>query len=507
MHLVTILAFAVVFWRAEQPGRWALFGEDDVVWTLLAVVLQPVLLGVAARLLAYRAERLLKAYGDAPRVGQHFHHRATFWLRLATLVGFAATVVLTRWLEWFTFEHPALQIFGDLVVLSPFVASVMAVWLAAYPLERKLRGQSLGFSNGLDGAQDRPWRLRSYLDFNLRHHVLVVAVPMILILFAADLTRGYQRTLQAWTGWVWTPDLLLGLVAFCIFALSPVLLVRIWRTVPLQAGPLRDRLDPICRRLGLRYRDILVWHSDGMMINAAVMGLFAPVRYVLLSDALLETMTLAQVEAVFGHEAGHVRLRHMQHFLLCAFVGWLLVAGLLELVARAAIAPQPLIALSPLTVQGIGIGAMLLFWCVGFGWLSRRFERQADLFAARCVASTDANCALPCSVHSGERNAAQEGDGVCATGAAIFVSALDRVAVLNGIPHEERSWRHSSIGSRMRFLTSLAGDPRRTARFERLIARIKTGLLTTAIIGSVVCVYYWTVVPVPAVLRMQTGGP
>lgn len=507
MHLVTILAFAVVFWRAEEPGRWALFGQDDVLWTLLVVLLQPVLLGVAARLLAGRAARLLTAYRDAPHIGQHFHHRATFWLRIATLVTFAATVILTRWLEWFTFEHPALQIFGDLVVLSPFVAGVTALWLAAYPLERRLRRQSLGSPIGADGAQDPPWGLRSYLDFNLRHHVLVVAVPMMLILFAADLTRGYQRWLQAWTGWVWTPDLLLGLVACGVFALSPILLVRIWRTMPLEAGPLRERLELICRRLGLRCRGILVWHSDRMMINAAVMGLFAPVRYVLLSDALLETMTVAQVEAVFGHEAGHVRLRHMQHFLLCAFIGWLLVAGLMELAARMASAPQPLIALSPLAVQGIGIGAMVLFWVVGFGWLSRRFERQADLFAARCVAPTDANCSLPCSVHAGERNTPIEGGGVCATGAAIFVSALDRVAVLNGIPHQERSWRHSSIGSRMRFLTSLAGDPRRTARFERLIRRVKTAMLTAAIMGSAVCVYYWTVVPVPAVLRMQTGGP
>ncbi len=499
MHLVTILAFAVVFWRAEEPGRWALFGEDDIVWTLLVVLLQPVLLGVAAWLLAGRARRLLSAYRDAPQIGQHFHHRATFWLRMASLVSFAATVVLTRWLEWFTFDHPVLQIFGDLVVLSPFIAGVIAVWLAACPLERRLRKQSLGSPLGADETRDRRWGLRSYLDFNLRHHVLVVAVPMTLILFAADLTRGYQRTLQAWTGWVWTPDLLLGLVALGVFVLSPIMLIRIWRTMPLEAGPLRDRLELICRRLGLRYRGILVWHSDRMMINAAVMGLFAPVRYVLLSDALLETMTVSQVEAVFGHEAGHVRLRHMQHFLLCAFVGWLLVAALIELVARAATAPQPLIAISPLAVQGIGIAAMVVFWVVGFGWLSRRFERQADLFAARCVAPTDAGCALPCSVHTGEDNAPREGVGVCATGAAIFVSALDRVAVLNGIPHQERSWRHSSIGSRMRFLTSLAGDPRRTARFERLIRRVKIGMLTVAIIGSAVCVYYWTVVPVPAV--------
>jgi hypothetical protein len=64
--------------------------------------------------------------------------------------------------------------------------------------------------------------------------------------------------------------------------------------------------------------------------------------------------------------------------------------------------------------------------------------------------------------------------------------------VLNGIPHEERSWRHSSIGSRVRFLTALSGDPARAHRFARSIRRIKRVLLVTAIGGSIVAgVYVW----------------
>ena len=96
---------------------------------------------------------------------------------------------------------------------------------------------------------------------------------------------------------------------------------------------------------------------------------------------------------------------------------------------------------------------------------------------------------------------------VCATGAAIFASALDRVALLNGIPQEERSWRHSSIGTRIRFLTSLSGDPRRATQFERLLRRVKAAMLAAAVIGSALCVYYWMVVPQPAILRLQVGGP
>jgi STE24 endopeptidase len=133
--------------------------------------------------------------------------------------------------------------------------------------------------------------------------------------------------LQKWGGWAWTPDAILSGVATGVFILSPVMLRRIWRTTPLGPGPLREHLDSLCERIGFRCREILVWNSDGVMINAAVMGLFAPVRYVLLSDALLTTMSTTQIEGVFGHEVGHIRHRHIQYFLVFAWVGWLIVAG------------------------------------------------------------------------------------------------------------------------------------------------------------------------------------
>ena len=146
-----------------------------------------------------------------------------------------------------------------------------------------------------------------------------------------------------------------------------------------------------------------------------------------------------------------------------------------------------------------------MLWGTGFGWLSRRFEREADLFGARCVTPSAEDCRMPCAVHGDDQRTPVGPGRVCATGAAIFTSALDRVAVLNGIPHEERSWRHSSIGSRIRFLTSLAGDPRRAARFERLLKRVKTAVLTAAVVGATITVYYWIVVPEPAILRMQAA--
>jgi STE24 endopeptidase len=272
--------------------------------------------------------------------------------------------------------------------------------------------------------------------------------------------------------------------------------------MPLAPGAVRDRLEHLCRRLNLRCREILVWKSDGAMINAAVMGVIPPVRYILLSDALLTTMNPKQIEAVFGHEAGHVRHRHILHFLGLAFIGWLVVAILMETAAVLAQRADGTSALSGSVIQGMGVAATAIFWIVGFGWVSRCFERQADLFGARCATPPEADCTLPCSVHLDPGRKIEDGSRICATGAAVFASALDRVAGLNGIPRDEPSWRHSSIGSRLHFLASLAGDPGRARSFERQVRRIQFAIRAACLLGAIATVWYWTSVPEPAILRL-----
>jgi STE24 endopeptidase len=506
MYLITILAFAVLFWQADAPPSGMIVPQGDVFRTLLIVGLHPPLLALVAWLLARRSQAMLSGKPGNSHAAQLAHHRATLSLRVATLLAFAASVFLTNWVALMNVSRgsPWLRIVGDILVLAPFLITIIAVWIAQFPLERKLR-----FVSDNDGtvAGFPPWTLRTYLDFNFRHHVLIVAVPLTIILFASNVLRGYEKQLQQWSGWVFMPDALLGISAVGVFVSAPLMLTRIWRTIPLEQGTLRERLESICRLQGMKYNDIVVWPSAGMLINAAVMGIIAPVRYILLSDGLISAMSNEQIEAVFGHEIGHIRHRHMQHFLVFAFVGWLIIAGLMEVLARAALNPNVPVALSLLSIQAIGVVLTLVLWGVGFGWISRRFERQADRFGAWCVTPSAENCSLPCSVHGVDRPIDEEKVRVCVTGASIFTSALNRVAQLNGIPHEERSWRHSSIGSRIRFLTSLAGDPTRAMKFDRMVRRTKMGMMVLAILGSGICMYYWNETRVPAMVRLQAGSP
>ena len=51
-----------------------------------------------------------------------------------------------------------------------------------------------------------------------------------------------------------------------------------------------------------------------MMVNACVTGILPGFRYVLLTDALIDSLTPLEVAAVFGHEIGHIAHRHLLYF-------------------------------------------------------------------------------------------------------------------------------------------------------------------------------------------------
>ncbi len=506
MQFHTILAFAIMFWRAEAPFDWSLFSSGNVPGTLTVSIGQPVFLALAAGWCIRKTRRKLLDVSLSPDHAHRFHQRSLSALRLLLILGFAVSVLLTDWPRWFAFGRvaPSLQIFGDLIVLTPYLAGCMALWLLTFSVEGALRCPDHASDVSSFSLPSESWRLGTYLDFHFRHHFLVIAAPMLLILFASNMIRGYETALRQTTGWFWMPDALLGLVATCVFVMAPVLLCKLWRTAPLGPGPLRERLEALCRRIKLRCRGIRVWQSDGLMINAAVMGILPAARYVLLSDALLSAMSPRQVEAVFGHEAGHVRHRHIQHFLVFAFVGWLTAGAVMELVGLLFDARWGWSGISVSAFQGIGLAATFSFWMIGFGWLSRRFERQADLFGARCVTPDAADCHLPCSVHLKGPSTSTESERVCATAAEVFASALDRVAIYSGIPHEERSWRHSSVGNRVLFLHSVAGDPALAVRFEHLVRRVKKILVAVAVLGAIGGAFYFSesLSPVPT----QTPG-
>jgi STE24 endopeptidase len=480
MYLVVIAVLSLILAFSVPPYRWV----SEPGWVVAGVAGATVLPAGIAALVCRRALRLLDRNPADPSIAQFWLGRGMSLVQAALAGLHVAVLCCTDWLGLcrrapLVGDWPVVP--GTLAAV-PVVLSILLVWIATYPADRAVREIALE-TYLFRGRPVRPiWPLGRYLVFNLRHQVLFILVPMLLILAARDLITLYEQPLREISGQRVLPDLLLGFSAVIVAVIAPLILRRVWVTQPLPEGPLRDRLLYLCRKLRMRCRDILVWHSGGMIVNAAVMGVLAPFRYLLITDAMLEQMDDRRIEAVFGHEAGHVKRHHILFFLLFAFISGCLVMMLGQ-------RSQDMGRLGYQIGVAVVALALTLKWGLLFGWISRRFERQADIYGVRALAASGLPCQVPCALHSpgadhnpGDRQRA--GDPLCQTAAHVFGDTLNEVAVLNGIPPNARSWRHGSISSRSRTVIRLAGDPKATARFEQSVYRAKAAILVIALISG-----------------------
>lgn len=476
MLLVVLSILSIVLMFPHQPPfRWV----QAPGWTLAAVAIATVLPGIIGFFVNWGVLLRFETHPDDPARGQAFFSRGAPVIHAALALGHAAVLLCTDWLVLCGELAGFWLLLPGMLALLPFVLSVLLAWTVLYPADRAVRQLALEIYLFRGKPLRKVWSLGEYLLFNLRHQILFILIPMVLILAARDLVVHYDKAIRSATGIECAGDLALGATALLVALIAPEILRQVWVTRRLPDGPLRDRLLLLCERLRLRCREILVWRSGGMVVNAAVMGVVAPFRYVLITDAMLEQLEDTKIEAVFGHEAGHVKRHHILFFLMFALISGCIV--LVFSVRMGKLSPNAF-----QTAEALLIGLLVVKWGLLFGWISRRFERQADIFGVRTLALAGLPCKLPCMLHNpGESGRSPHaGDPLCATAAQLFGHALNEIALLNGIRPEARSWRHSSISSRSRFVQGLAQDPLTTRRFEQTVLWIKLGIFAAAVLCS-----------------------
>lgn len=495
MYFLVFAAFAIVLSVPSDGTPWQTIDRAWATYSLVfgQVAVIAVVAGRYARAVRTRLDRDPAWLPGA----QHLFGQATFVVRVILALGLTTSIYSTDWAVRVRAIRPLTRIHGldELAMLAPFFTAILVSWTMLYPADRAIRRVLFEHQLRAGILPRQVWRLHSYLSFMFRQHVLIMAAPMIPIVIANDYVEANAVRIQAFTRVKWGDQAVLVAIAGLVFLVAPVMLRYIWHTRVLPPGELRTRLEALCARTRLTYRRILVWESDGMVVNAAVMGLFAPVRYILLSDGLLELMDDRKIEAVFGHEAGHVKHRHIQYYMLFAIVSMFIVGGLMELVMRSAHQWPQYFPRHAVLVDYLRVASMILViavWGLGFGAVSRRFEWQADLFGARSVTPEPAGCERPCLLHgTAAVSAPVEGRPVCATAATLFADALHRIADLNGIPIDARSWRHSSIANRKRLLHEHAYNPPAADRLERSVLIIKGVLIIGTLIGLAVATWLY----------------
>jgi Zn-dependent protease with chaperone function len=357
----------------------------------------------------------------------------------------------------------------ELLILAPFLAALIFSWAMFYSVERAAHEAT---DRGAHEALPGRW---AYVRLQTQTNLILICPPLLLMIVQEILVLLFAGLAKDWVFPILSVALIIGILVGLPWILRLMLGLR---SLPL--GPVRDRLLATGRRLNFRCNDILLWNTRQGMANAMVTGLVPWLRYVVVTDRLLADLTPEEVEAVFGHEVGHVKHKHLLYYCgflllsLLALTGiWVVLAAVFHIggepAATSAATQEAAAALPFLAMMGAYVFLV-------FGFLSRRCERQADIFGCRAV-----SCAAPaCQGHATDAVLAPRGEGLCPTGIRTFVEALEKVARLNGMNREKpgwlSSWLHSTIARRVDFLQQMSTDPAVESRFQRAVGRVKWGL-------------------------------
>lgn len=353
-----------------------------------------------------------------------------------------------------------------LIFMALFVGYLAVVWGCAYDVFTKI------YRNGLTRKQ--------YILSNVSFSIPVI-LPWVLLSITSDIIHllpfDTPKTFLASTeGQILY--FMSFLVAIAIF--GPVLIQKFWGCRPLKHGITRLRIETICRKANMGYKDIMVWPLfGGRMITAGVMGLVRRFRYILITPALMHHLDPWEIDAVIAHEVGHIKKYHL-FFYLVFFAGYLVVSFTsLDLAVYALLyAEAAWEFINPenvhyTTVSSIGfslfmIGLFLVYFRYIFGYFMRNFERQADAYAFSMMAD-----------------------------ARPLISTFEKITITSGQSPDRPNWHHFSIQERIDFLKGCETDKSLIPRHDKKIrAAMAIYLAAVFLVG-------WTGFQLHA---RQTGG-
>jgi STE24 endopeptidase len=195
------------------------------------------------------------------------------------------------------------------------------------------------------------------------------------------------------TWWLWAA---IGatILAIILMALVPVLLMPLfYKFEPIPEGELKDRLFDLADQIGTHVQGIYVWHlgDKTSKANAAVTG-WGRTRRIIISDTLIESNSIEEIEVVMAHELGHhvrwdvwkmlavsTALIFISFFVIdLALAAWIDSLGLRSI---DDIAGLPLVLI-------VGAGVSLVALPIS-NWLSRKAETAADLYALNLTGMRD----------------------------------------------------------------------------------------------------------------------
>lgn len=418
--LVVVLVFSTR--TATDPSQLA----------LSQIIVLFCLKGTAFWLLARRA------HGRIRSAAQYFSAQQRF--SILAIVAYAMDIYLLGG-KYFLAQIPPIRYLPSLLDMAGL--GLFFLYLAIYWGEAVV---SYRVVFGRDHAR------KTFIWTNLKNNLPIV-LPWLCLSVLTDLLRVtpipfLNRIAES----AWGESVMLLVFFAVLVLLLPVMVQRLWNCTPMPAGPVRDRIESLCRQQGIGYANIMLWPLfEGRALSAGVMGLIDRFRYVLITPALLEALTPLELDAVMAHEIGHVKHRHLLLYVVF-FLGFAVVANFLadpiwHLVLGSGLFyrlmdilnKEPQSALSFLETAPLFV-LMILYFRYIFGFFMRNFERQADLHAFK-------------TMETGRH----------------LIQSLEKIGWLSGNIRELPSWHHFGIGERVEFLQRCETQPSLIRRHDRKV--------------------------------------
>ncbi|MCS1407571.1 MAG: Protease HtpX [Verrucomicrobia subdivision 3 bacterium] len=218
---------------------------------------------------------------------------------------------------------------------------------------------------------------------------LLIGVPVIALLLKLVMIGGSWWWICGWVT-------VIGFQVVMMIATPMWILPLFNKFEPLADGELRDRLLKLGEATGFSTATIQVMDGSKRSAHAnAFFTGFGQFRKIVLFDTLIDQLSVDELEAVLAHEIGHYKKRHVLKMLVWSGAALLVSFWVLAQLIRY----PPFFAAFGFAEGSLGPAFLLFgllsgavtFWAtpISSAW-SRKFEYEADAFAAQAVGGADA---------------------------------------------------------------------------------------------------------------------
>jgi STE24 endopeptidase len=294
------------------------------------------------------------------------------------LLGFLFSGVLPFAFHFFEHHHGAsawsMAAFLFAVGFAMSLPSLPLDWYAQFRLEEKF---------GFNTTTQKTWWMDRVKGLLL---ALVLGYPLLVLIL-----KIVEWTGAAWWLWAWGAMLVFQAL---MLVLAPVLIMPLFnKFTPLPEGSLRERLLKLAQRTSFVAKSIQVMDGSkrSRHSNAFFTG-FGKFRKIVLFDTLISQLSEPELEAVLAHEIGHFKKKHIPKMLIfsafSSLVGFYVVSVLAKQewfyhAFRFEFDPKNI---APALLLFTLLSGVVMFWFSPLAhWWSRRYEYQADAFAAEVM--------------------------------------------------------------------------------------------------------------------------